>query len=1100
MSSDQLQLSQVSIGVLTALPQEYAAAKRILGCEEELATQGKPAHVYALGRITSTLGGQHVVAVALLPGMGNNLASIVTVGLLRDCPGIRYVIMCGIAGAVPHPDLPEEHVRLGDIVVCNSQGVVQYDFVKETRKSRRKKILVKPRHSPRPPASGLLQAVTRLHARDLGGERPWEAWIEEAINGLGKGWERPGDEYDHLSDWEDEPPVDHPYDMLRRPGVPRVFSGTIGSANILLKDPGERDLLRDQFGVKAIEMEGSGLSDATWNEGEGYIVVRGTCDYCNHKKSDRWQKYAALVAAAYTRAIIAMIPPFEMNGASLLSDKRDVVTGTERIFGHQGDSALWESYATKHKAVLQQPLIVPELTLEHTYVPQRCFMGGPRSFATNQPRYQLETAQPIGDLLQHWLERGDDQDAIRFILGGPGSGKSSELKMLAVKAEQQCDVRVLLIPVTRLVSTTDIGASLETFIATEIGALENPWTRKTGLTRYLIIFDGLDELALLGPEAMGKAEVFPITVRDTRPRGVKGRGLVQVIISGRPIALQQLSDQFSDECFLHMMPMYLPASRAVTQTPELAALYEGQPDLRGALWDKLLATKHPDGVVRDESGMPSLFKTNSFLDLTDSPLHNVLLWTAYCEAGEKIAFQSRSSLFERHARQVFNRRYGDRQAARPAPFAYESYEAAMRECAVASWKMGGRAFLLKSVRDRCAGTEMDEIVTQTIVRDRDRPGPGLVAFYTRQTSTEEGEGAVEFTLKPFADFLISRRILAEVRRKLPSYNLSYPMARPVGLNDLSAFAVLMATDSLTPDILVFLKAECQDMSEDEARVLRQCCFNFMQELVWTGIHVPSWAEFDQLSTIQRTLVGLLSLISCLSLRLQERETIPWGTSTNSAAKILHAANTGRNHPDQNMLKHALNWIDLSEQDLYAMDFGFAQLSHAGFRGARASFAQFHDAQMDYVDAAGASFEDADFQRAMLYRANFTHAHLDNANLKGATLIELRGNEAVAPGIDCMGADMQFAKLVGARVEGSNFTGALLMGADLRGADLRATILEGAFLGHDIEEQLYLARCVATEDLLGYEIFFGDPDEPQSCQRTTLGRLGWQIVDGRLTKN
>jgi nucleoside phosphorylase len=57
--------------------------------------------------------------------------------------------------------------------------------------------------------------------------------------------------------------------------------------------------------VKAIEMEGAGVADATWAASlPGYLVVRGICDYCDENKGDAWQPYAAVAAAAVTRAIL----------------------------------------------------------------------------------------------------------------------------------------------------------------------------------------------------------------------------------------------------------------------------------------------------------------------------------------------------------------------------------------------------------------------------------------------------------------------------------------------------------------------------------------------------------------------------------------------------------------------------------------------------------------------------------------------------------------------------------------------------------------------------------------------------------------------------
>ena len=102
--------------------------------------------------------------------------------------------------------------------------------------------------------------------------------------------------------------VTHPSDPHRRDDQPRVFLGPIASANTLLKDPVRRDALHDRFGAKAVEMEGSGISDASWSHGIGYLVVRGICDYCDANKNNVWQKYAAMSAAAYVRALLESMP------------------------------------------------------------------------------------------------------------------------------------------------------------------------------------------------------------------------------------------------------------------------------------------------------------------------------------------------------------------------------------------------------------------------------------------------------------------------------------------------------------------------------------------------------------------------------------------------------------------------------------------------------------------------------------------------------------------------------------------------------------------------------------------------------------------------
>jgi nucleoside phosphorylase len=68
-----------------------------------------------------------------------------------DFDGLDHIIMCGIAGGVPHLGEPQEHVRLGDIVVSNRKGVRTIDTIdcanQETPKNKgRKRTLLAQRH------------------------------------------------------------------------------------------------------------------------------------------------------------------------------------------------------------------------------------------------------------------------------------------------------------------------------------------------------------------------------------------------------------------------------------------------------------------------------------------------------------------------------------------------------------------------------------------------------------------------------------------------------------------------------------------------------------------------------------------------------------------------------------------------------------------------------------------------------------------------------------------------------------------------------------------------------------------------------------------
>lgn len=307
-----------SIAIITALPLEFEAVGLVSENLQPLACALPDAIEYYSVDIPASHGSgkDHEVILCQTIKMGNNAAAVAATSLLKDFPTLTDLIMVGIAGGIPLPKNPgdppdanaKNHVRLGDIIVSDRSGVIQYDMKKlEVDKSEFRGV------APSPSAR-LLDATNRLQGLERRKERPWEKYIKRG-GALGS---RPPDETDVICGYETdeygqtrqtEIELEHPEQEKRRNGWPLVHYGTIGSANILLKDPHERDQLGREHGVRGVEMEGSGIADAAWSFGKGYLVVRGVCDYCDMNKKDEWQGYAAVVAAAYARALIERLSP-----------------------------------------------------------------------------------------------------------------------------------------------------------------------------------------------------------------------------------------------------------------------------------------------------------------------------------------------------------------------------------------------------------------------------------------------------------------------------------------------------------------------------------------------------------------------------------------------------------------------------------------------------------------------------------------------------------------------------------------------------------------------------------------------------------------------
>ena len=270
---------------------------------------------YILGRIK-----KHNIVIASLPHGKYGLVSATSVArnMAHTFTNVRIGLMVGIAGGVPSK---RHDIRLGDIVVSSpgngAGGVLQYDYGKTIQGKR----FVRTGHLNSPP-DVILGAVSVLRAQ-----------YEEDGNGISKTIEttlatkkrlqskygRPEQAtdrlylatYDHRGSTEATcMAVCDSNETVPRP--PRsehddettIHYGLVASANQLMKDANIRDKLSEEEDVLCFEMEAAGLMDQF-----PCMVVRGICDYSDTHKSDAWQGYSAMAAAAYARDLLAKITP-----------------------------------------------------------------------------------------------------------------------------------------------------------------------------------------------------------------------------------------------------------------------------------------------------------------------------------------------------------------------------------------------------------------------------------------------------------------------------------------------------------------------------------------------------------------------------------------------------------------------------------------------------------------------------------------------------------------------------------------------------------------------------------------------------------------------
>ena len=298
---------------------------------------------YTLGRI-----GQHNVVLAYMPGMGKGAAANVAASFRSSFPNIRLGLVVGICGGVPQGDSHGDEILLGDVII--STGVVQFDFGRQfadgvVRKDTLQDNLGRPNLEIR----GFLNKMQGLLARTKLQKRISEYVAEVSSKDGFDGWRYPGPNEDKLyqatyrhkhqdpavctvcaqcdgdGDAVCETALNSSCSILQcdesqlvarerihqalqsslsaggLAGTPTctVHFGLTASGDIVMKSALHRDRIAAKENVLGFEMEGAGVWDNFPT-----VVIKGVCDYADSHKNKKWQRYAAVTAAACAKAFL----------------------------------------------------------------------------------------------------------------------------------------------------------------------------------------------------------------------------------------------------------------------------------------------------------------------------------------------------------------------------------------------------------------------------------------------------------------------------------------------------------------------------------------------------------------------------------------------------------------------------------------------------------------------------------------------------------------------------------------------------------------------------------------------------------------------------
>ncbi|XP_076455911.1 uncharacterized protein LOC143290397 isoform X2 [Babylonia areolata] len=308
---------QPTIAIITALYHEKVAVDAMMENKTTYVrykTEGE-SNVYTTGYI-----GEHKVVSTKLPQIGHFRAAQISSGsittrLLGSFQNIEHVFIVGVAGGVPQFADYYRHPRLGDIIFskCDAQRNLYYYCEKMTQD--KDGMISYPTKTWAPRDFELQRIVDRIReTREASPDyAPWERYIEEGqqlLKAQEANYERPLPETDRLyMNIGDNQVIEvqHPEPrggVPRRMDVPAVHYGVMGAGRPIRNEMSRHEFA-SHYSIVACDMEfDQVLESIVGNRKDSFMFVRGVSDYINGQHNREWIPYAALAAAAATKAII----------------------------------------------------------------------------------------------------------------------------------------------------------------------------------------------------------------------------------------------------------------------------------------------------------------------------------------------------------------------------------------------------------------------------------------------------------------------------------------------------------------------------------------------------------------------------------------------------------------------------------------------------------------------------------------------------------------------------------------------------------------------------------------------------------------------------
>lgn len=269
---------------------------------------------------------KHHVVLASPDKYGKGNATRVMAHLSSTFPCIRWCLVVGVCGGVPSPK-NREPIYLGDVIV--STKIIEHDIGKKYPYTfKTNQTFIHDPHTELGTYLKMIQGETNLEKvkSDMDRHLAQRKGVKVACPGptsdmlfpwnyLHKHYNSECEACKTYSSTSGEPCAEsknltcHELGCtsesarnLQAPRRPAIHFGYVASGDTVLKCGTGREQYADTSQIIAFEMEGTGVA-----KDMDCLVIKGVSDYADSHKHKGWQPYAASVAAACMKALLAQI-------------------------------------------------------------------------------------------------------------------------------------------------------------------------------------------------------------------------------------------------------------------------------------------------------------------------------------------------------------------------------------------------------------------------------------------------------------------------------------------------------------------------------------------------------------------------------------------------------------------------------------------------------------------------------------------------------------------------------------------------------------------------------------------------------------------------